>query len=138
MERFIETMFLRHLARHFLRSKSSWSLSFLAAQYATLLWLGFAMVLVMTAILAALSGVLPRHLNPLTGPSWVWPTLWLPVFYFCNGYIKRITSRYKAVVSPIDLTQFNAPRERRIWLAESLSVLPVFYLAVWLWFSTAR
>jgi hypothetical protein len=130
---FLEAMFFRHFAFHAARRWNTWQNAFNSAQFSTALWLGSAIWLGLTACLAALTGILPRQLNPLiAGPDWLWWAMLLPVFFVCDSYIEGITDRCKNSTSAVELEQYKSLQERTIWLAQSLSILLMFFLIVWL------
>lgn len=139
VRQFLETMFLRHLAYHAARRWNSWRSAFNSAQFSTTLWLGCASGLGLTACLAALTGILPRQLNPLlAGPDWLWSAMLFPVFLVCDHYVEKITDRYKSPTSADQLEQYKPLRERLIWLAQSFSTLAMFFLMCWLHFLATK
>jgi hypothetical protein len=126
-------MFFRHLAYQAARRWNSWRGAFNSALSLTVLWLGSAIGLGLTACLAAITGILPRPLNPLlVGPDWLWWAMLCPVFLICDNYLEKITDRYKNSTSADQLEQYKTHRERLIWLAQSFSILAMLFLTVWL------
>ena len=133
MAGFLNSMFLRHLARYSSRSWLSWRSAVNAAITVTSVWLTSAVVFLITAIVGCLKLLLPTHFPHFGGPEWLYPALTFPLFIICDRYVVRLASCASDGISEDALQTYNTPSQRACRWFQALSFVPLLLSTVGIW-----